>query len=77
MNSTYDSSKVYDGVIVLAGAVDTHWYLNDLGNDKLIYNSKNYFRFNSADERIYAGIYFLKSGKAERMFYSKYIASKE
>ena len=77
MNNTYDSSKVYDGVIVLAGAVDTHWYLNDLGNDKLIYNSKNYFRFNSADERIYAGIYFLRSGKAENFFYSKYIASKE
>ena len=77
MNNTYDSSKVYDGVVVLAGAVDTHWYLNDLGNDKLIYNSNNYFRFNSADERIYAGIYFLKSGKAEKLFYSKYIASKE
>ena len=77
MNNTYDSSKVYDGVVVLAGAVDTHLYLNDLGNDKLIYNSKNYFRFNSADERIYAGIYFLRSGKAEKLFYSKYIASKE
>tara|TARA_Y100001970_G_scaffold265943_1_gene354064 strand:- start:65 stop:688 length:624 start_codon:yes stop_codon:yes gene_type:complete len=77
MNNTYDSSKVYDGVVVLAGAVDTHWYLNNLGNDKSIYNSKNYFRFNSADERIYAGIYFLRSNKAEKIFHSRHIVSKK
>ena len=63
--------------MILAGAIDTDWYIDDIANDKLIYDSKNYYKFNKADERIYAGIYFIKSGMAGKLFYSNFIKKKK
>ena len=74
IKDTYKSDKLYDGVIVLAGALETSWYLDDISQNKFIYNAKDYFHFNYASERLYAGIHFVKSGLAKKVFHSNYIA---
>ena len=76
INNTYDSDKIYDIVLVLAGGVDSKWYIEDIVKNSYIYDSKDYFKFNDAAERIYAAIHFIKTGTAEKIYYSNFSIEK-
>ena len=69
IDDTYDSSVNYDAVVVLGGIVDYQWYINEKVYKRLLYNPNNYYRFNSAADRILAGIGFVKSGHARMFLY--------
>ena len=69
IDDTYDSSINYDAVVVLGGIVDYRWYINERVFKRLLYEPKNYYRFNSAVDRILAGIGFVKSGHARMFLY--------
>ena len=72
-DDTFKPENVYDGVVVLTGGVDYNWYIEERVNQKLFFDPEQYFRFNPASERIYAGIEFIKSGHAKNFLYGKWV----
>lgn len=64
VNDSFMSDVRYDAVVVLAGVSDVHWLISC---KDLFYIPDNVFAVGETSDRIFAGIYFVKSGHAKRL----------
>ena len=72
VSDSYKKNILYDAAVNLAGGVDHRWYaINNKENS--IINEDKYFVFNSAAERFFSGIEFVKSGKIKKIYYGNYV----
>jgi len=74
VNDTFNPNIIYDAVIVLCGVSNADWHLD---RDGLPYIPDDFFVANARTDRIFAGIYFIKSGNAKLLLigdavYKKY-----
>ena len=72
VSDSYKNNIIYDAAVILAGGVDHRWYVKDNQEDFII-NEDKYFIFNSAAERFFTGIEFVKSGKIKKIYYGNYV----
>ena len=72
VSDSYKNNTIYDAAVILAGGVDHRWYAKDNQEDSRI-NEDKYFIFNSAAERFFTGIEFVKSGKIKKIYYGNYV----
>jgi uncharacterized SAM-binding protein YcdF (DUF218 family) len=64
INDTFNTDKVYDAVVVLAGVSGSYWHLN---RDGLPYIPSDFFASSETTDRILAGLHFVKSGNAREL----------
>jgi uncharacterized SAM-binding protein YcdF (DUF218 family) len=70
MNNTFNPVVTYDAVVVLAGVTDAFW---NLKNRELPYIPNDFFAIANSSDKIFAGIYFVKSGHANILLIGEWI----
>jgi len=70
VNDTFNPDITYDAVVVAVGVTDPRWYIN---HKDLQYIPNDFFSTIEDSDRIFAGIYFVKSGHAKLLLFGEWI----
>jgi len=71
MNNTFNPVVTYDAVVVLAGVTDAFW---NIKSRELPFIPKDFFAVANSSDKIFAGIYFVKSGNAKLLLIGEWIS---
>ena len=71
MNNTFNPVVTYDAVVVLAGVTDAFW---NIKSRELPYIPNDFFAVANSSDKIFAGIYFVKSGNAKLLLIGEWIS---
>jgi uncharacterized SAM-binding protein YcdF (DUF218 family) len=70
MDDTFDPERIYDAVVVLAGVSDGDWHNQ---RKELPYIPHNFFAVTKSSDKIFAGMYFVKSGHAKLLLMGEWL----
>jgi uncharacterized SAM-binding protein YcdF (DUF218 family) len=70
INDTYNPVATYDAVVVLAGVSDALW---NVKSREFPYIPNDFFAVANSSDKIFAGIYFVKSGHAKILLIGEWI----
>lgn len=70
INDTFNPVVTYDAVVVLAGVTDAFW---NIKSRELPYIPNDFFAVANSSDKIFAGIYFVKSGHAKILLIGEWI----
>ncbi|QWR77830.1 YdcF family protein [Candidatus Magnetomonas plexicatena] len=74
---TYNPKTEYDAVVVLSGAINLEWHTREqigMAGENL-YIPLNYVRTTLQTDRILAGIYFVRTGHAKKLFLGDWVVT--
>jgi uncharacterized SAM-binding protein YcdF (DUF218 family) len=70
VNDTFNPDIMYDAVVVTVGVTDPRWYIN---RKDFQYIPNEFFSTIEDSDRIFAGIYFVKSGHAKLLLFGEWL----